>query len=90
MLEEPRLEYVPGRPHRGDPGAGSAGATSTGWPQVKGVLCVLFTARSGSTYLCRELEVLFNLGRIRRGSEPGQGRDARIGARLEARSRKSG
>lgn len=62
-------------------------ATSTGWPQVKGVLCVLFTARSGSTYLCRELEVLFNLGRMGEDLNPVKV-ETRIGARLEARSGK--
>jgi LPS sulfotransferase NodH len=34
------------------------------WPWLQGCLTVLFTARGGSTYLCRELETLFDIGRM--------------------------
>jgi LPS sulfotransferase NodH len=34
------------------------------WPEVKACLIVLFTARSGSTFLTRELEIAFDVGKM--------------------------
>jgi LPS sulfotransferase NodH len=34
------------------------------WPEVEGCLVVLFTARSGSTFLTRELEIAFDVGKM--------------------------
>lgn len=42
------------------------------WPSLEGCLAVLFTARSGSTYLCRELESLFDVGRMGETLNPAQ------------------
>jgi trehalose 2-sulfotransferase len=35
------------------------------WPPIGGCLAVLFTSRSGSTYLARELECVYAIGRMR-------------------------
>jgi|GEM_PF-1956731 len=40
------------------------------WPSLKGCLAILFTSRSGSTYLARELECAFNIGRVRESLNP--------------------
>jgi LPS sulfotransferase NodH len=34
------------------------------WPDIDGILAVLFTSRSGSTYLARELESIFAIGQM--------------------------
>ncbi len=34
------------------------------WPEIDGCLTALFTARSGSTLLCRQLETLFEVGEM--------------------------
>lgn len=43
---------------------------STPWPKIDGCLVVLFTARSGSTYLTRELELAFAIGRMEEALNP--------------------
>ncbi len=40
------------------------------WPPLAGCLALLFTARSGSTYLCRELECQLDTGRMRESLNP--------------------
>jgi LPS sulfotransferase NodH len=40
------------------------------WPQIDGCLAILFTSRSGSTYLARELECAFKIGRLRESLRP--------------------
>lgn len=40
------------------------------WPRLAGCLAILFTARSGSTFLCRELESQFDLGSVRESLNP--------------------
>lgn len=40
------------------------------WPRLEGCLAILFTSRSGSTFLARELECLFNVGRLRESFNP--------------------
>jgi len=40
------------------------------WPPLEGVLAVLFTARSGSTFLARELEPIFAIGEMRESLNP--------------------
>ncbi|MEO7027290.1 MAG: Stf0 family sulfotransferase [Caulobacteraceae bacterium] len=42
------------------------------WPDLPGCLLVLFTARSGSTYLCRELEKHFHVGKMAETLNPAQ------------------
>jgi len=42
------------------------------WPPIEGCLAVLFTSRSGSTYLARELECAFDIGRMREWLNPAQ------------------
>jgi LPS sulfotransferase NodH len=48
------------------------GVTSGEWPALEGCLVVLFTARSGSTFLTRELEYLYDLGRMGETLNPAQ------------------
>jgi len=45
-------------------------AAETDWPTIEGCLVVLFTARSGSTFLCRELEAAFDIGRVGESLNP--------------------
>ena len=40
------------------------------WPRIKGCLAVLFTSRSGSTFLARELERAFEVGRLQEALRP--------------------
>jgi LPS sulfotransferase NodH len=40
------------------------------WPKIEGCLAVLFTSRSGSTFLARELERAFQVGRLREALRP--------------------
>jgi LPS sulfotransferase NodH len=40
------------------------------WPPLSGCLAVLFASRSGSTYLARELECTFAIGRLREALNP--------------------
>ena len=40
------------------------------WPAVDGCLIVLFTARSGSTFLTRELEAAFDVGKVSESLNP--------------------
>lgn len=40
------------------------------WPRIAGCLAILFTSRSGSTYLARELECAFAIGRLRESLNP--------------------
>lgn len=40
------------------------------WPTIAGCLTVLFTSRAGSTYLARELECAFEIGRMRESFNP--------------------
>jgi LPS sulfotransferase NodH len=42
------------------------------WPEIQGCFVILFTARSGSTFLCRELERVFDIGRMGESLNPGQ------------------
>ncbi len=42
------------------------------WPRLEGCLAVLFTSRTGSTHLARELETVFDIGRMREWLNPGQ------------------
>jgi LPS sulfotransferase NodH len=42
------------------------------WPRIEGCLAVLFTSRTGSTYLARELECHFDVGRMRESLNPVQ------------------
>jgi LPS sulfotransferase NodH len=39
-------------------------AEKASWPELEGCLAVLITARVGSTYLSRELELLYDIGRM--------------------------
>jgi LPS sulfotransferase NodH len=49
------------------------GALPTGaWPRIDGCFVILFTARSGSTFLCRELEHAYDIGRMGEVLNPGQ------------------
>lgn len=40
------------------------------WPEIQGCFVLLFTARSGSTFLCREMERTFNIGRMGESLNP--------------------
>lgn len=40
------------------------------WPTLEGCLTILFSSRSGSTYLARELECAFDIGRLRESLNP--------------------
>jgi LPS sulfotransferase NodH len=40
------------------------------WPDIQGCFVILFTARSGSTFLCRELERGFDIGRMGESLNP--------------------
>ncbi|MGI8839824.1 MAG: Stf0 family sulfotransferase [Caulobacteraceae bacterium] len=40
------------------------------WPRLEGCLAVLFTSRSGSTCLARELEMAFDIGQLREALKP--------------------
>lgn len=40
------------------------------WPVIDGCLSVLFTSRAGSTFLARELETVFDIGRMREAFNP--------------------
>lgn len=40
------------------------------WPKIEGCLAVLFVSRAGSTYLARELECDFAIGRLRESLNP--------------------
>jgi LPS sulfotransferase NodH len=42
----------------------------TPWPRLEGCLAILFTSRSGSTYLARELECAYDIGRLRESLRP--------------------
>lgn len=42
------------------------------WPRLQGCLAILFASRSGSTYLARELECAFDIGRLRESLNPNQ------------------
>jgi len=42
------------------------------WPRIEGCLVVLFTARSGSTFLARELEYAYDIGRMGETLNPAQ------------------
>jgi LPS sulfotransferase NodH len=61
--EHPRLTIFPAaqvaRCRRELPAADAAP-----WPRIDGCLTALFTARSGSTLLCRQLETLFEVGEM--------------------------
>ena len=60
-------------PARIDDIRGRMGAIRTApWPDIEGCLAVLFTSRSGSTYLARELECVFDIGRMREALNPAQ------------------
>lgn len=48
------------------------GVQSNAWPPLQGCLVVLFTARSGSTFLTRELEFLYDIGRMGETLNPAQ------------------
>lgn len=43
---------------------------SAPWPDIAGCFCVLFTSRSGSTCLARELEQVFEIGQMREALNP--------------------
>jgi len=40
------------------------------WPRIEGCLAVLFVSRAGSTFLARELECAFEIGRLRESLNP--------------------
>jgi hypothetical protein len=42
------------------------------WPELHGCLVILFTSRSGSTYLCRELEKHYWIGSVGESLNPSQ------------------
>ena len=42
------------------------------WPQISGCFVILFTARTGSTFLCREIEHIFDLGKMGEFLNPAQ------------------
>jgi LPS sulfotransferase NodH len=44
---------------------GDAYQSSAPWPELRGCLGILFTSRSGSTFLARELEKRFTIGTVR-------------------------
>lgn len=48
------------------------------WPKLEGCLALLYTSRTGSTYLAREMETAFDIGRMRESLSPPRlaGRDA--------------
>ncbi len=58
---------------------------SAPWPELPGCLLVLFTARSGSTYLCRELERHFDVGKMAETLNPAQISKSPIERRLSKR-----
>src|SRR5438067_9340608 len=46
--------------------------TNTPWPQLCGCLVILFASRSGSTFLCRELEQIYEIGELGESLNPPQ------------------
>jgi LPS sulfotransferase NodH len=44
--------------------------SSAPWPAIEGCLVVLFTARSGSTFLTRELEIAYDIGHVGESLNP--------------------
>jgi LPS sulfotransferase NodH len=75
-----RLSVLQGR---GDPGRHLAKlfpdcapaelfACAEPWPELEGCLGILFTSRSGSTYLCREIESRYRIGQIGETLNPPQ------------------
>lgn len=55
------------------------------WPRLEGCLAVLFTARTGSTFLTRELEVAFDIGRMGETLNPRQVRGRTVPRIVEPR-----
>lgn len=55
------------------------------WPNLSGCLVVLFTARSGSTFACRELEARYDLGRMGETLNPAQLRRRPLASALARR-----
>ncbi len=84
MDQEPGAEMVENTPDKGFQGPLSAFNARTieqirnrigdtpdeRWPNVDGCLVVLFTARSGSTFLTRELEVAYDIGHVSESLNP--------------------
>ncbi|MGI9168935.1 MAG: Stf0 family sulfotransferase [Caulobacteraceae bacterium] len=63
VFADARVDEIRGRMEEVGPGP---------WPSVEGALVVLFTARSGSTFLCREIESDFDVGRMGETLNPAQ------------------
>ena len=55
------------------------------WPKIEGCLAVLFMARAGSTYLARELETVFEIGRMEESLNPPQVKDRPLAQIVAAR-----
>ena len=58
---------------------------SGNWPELSGCFVILFTARTGSTFLCRELEHLFNIGKMGEFLNPAQLRGRPVSSIVERR-----
>ncbi len=67
-------------------GAAPDAPDTSWWPELAGCLVVLFTARSGSTFLSREIESRFDLGRVGESLNPAQLRARPVGALLTPRA----
>ena len=62
------------------------GSIPTGkWPELAGCFVILFTARTGSTFLCRELEHLFDIGKMGEFLNPAQLRGRPVSSIVERR-----
>ena len=57
------------------------------WPKIRGCFVVLFTARSGSTYLTRELEYAYDIGRMGETLNPAQVKNKPVAKIVATRKR---